>query len=88
MPKKSRRAKTLQYQRKQERPLATATRDTPVVVPSGETAPPVAPSAVAPTPRKAAAGIRYPYVAAELQRIGLLAGIILVILVVLALVLS
>jgi len=55
---------------------------------------PVAPPKVAvpavsePTPMPVPAPVRYPYVLTELRRIGILAGIILVILVVLALVLS
>jgi hypothetical protein len=45
------------------------------------------PSAKVPTPSVAAPVARYPYVAAELRRIGILAGVIVVILVVLAFVL-
>jgi len=45
-----------------------------------------APSASAPVPAPTAA--QYPYILAELRRIGILAGIVLVILIVLALVLS
>ena len=47
-----------------------------------------APSPSAPTPAAAATTARYPYIITELRRIGILAGITLVILVVLALVLS
>ena len=47
-----------------------------------------APSISAPTPMAAQTATRYPYVVSELRRIGILAGIMLVILVVLALVLS
>ena len=45
-------------------------------------------SASVPTPPPAPKAVQYPYITAELRRIGILAGIILVILVVLALVLS
>ncbi len=85
MPKKSRRSKILQYQRKQERQHVLSTGASPPVdIPPVKT---VAPSAAAPASRKTAAGLRYPYVAAELRRIGLLAGIMLAVLIVLALVL-
>ena len=48
----------------------------------------VTPRASAPTPTPVLTTIRYPYIFTELRRIGVLAGILLVILVVLALVLS
>ena len=48
----------------------------------------VAPSASAPTPTPVLTAVGYPYILTELRRIGILAGIMLVILVVLALVLS
>ena len=48
----------------------------------------VTPSASAPTPMPVLTAVRYPYILTELRRIGILAGIMLVILVVLALVLS
>ena len=48
----------------------------------------VAPSASAPTPMPAPTAVRHPYILAELRRIGILAGVMLVILVVLVLVLS
>ena len=47
-----------------------------------------APSASTPTPMPVLTAVRYPYILTELRRIGILAGIMLVILVVLALVLS
>ena len=47
-----------------------------------------APSVNVPTPRTTLTTARYPYIVAELRRIGILAGITLVILIVLALVLS
>ena len=47
-----------------------------------------APSVSAPTPRATLTAARHPYVVAELRRIGILAGIMLGILIVLALVLS
>ena len=49
---------------------------------------PVAPSVSAPTPMPAQTATQYPYIPTELRTIGILAGIILAILVVLALVLS
>ena len=50
--------------------------------------PKVAPSISIPTPVATQAAARYPFVAAELRRIGILAGIMLAVLVVLALALS
>ena len=47
-----------------------------------------APLPSTPTPSASVSAIRYPYITTELRRIGILAGITLVILVVLALVLS
>jgi len=47
-----------------------------------------APSASAPTPMPVLTAVRHPYILTELRRIGILAGIILAILVVLVLVLS
>ena len=47
-----------------------------------------APSVSAPTPLAAQTAAQYPYIATELRRIGILAGIVLAVLVVLALVLS
>ncbi|HUU64915.1 MAG TPA: hypothetical protein VMW37_02275 [Dehalococcoidales bacterium] len=88
MPKKSRRFKALQSKRKKirQQPLATAAQQ-PVVT---QTDKPVAsaPLASAPARKTASDTVRYPFVVAELLRIGVLAGIILVILIVLALVLS
>ena len=49
---------------------------------------PKAPSTSIPTPMTTQSAAQYPYIAAELRRIGILAGIMLAILVVLALVLS
>jgi hypothetical protein len=89
MPKKSRRFKVLQSKRKQirqQQPLATVAQP-PVVT---KTDKPVASalSASSPARKTAADTVRYPFVVAELRRIGILAGIILVILIVLALVLQ
>ncbi len=47
-----------------------------------------APLTSAPAPRSVLTAVRYPYILTELRRIGILAGIMLVILVVLVLVLS
>jgi len=47
-----------------------------------------APSARVPTPMAKLAAVRYPHIATELRTIGILAGIMLIILAVLALVLS
>ena len=85
MPKKSRRFKALQSKRRKirQQPLATVAQQ-PVVT---QTDKPVAsaPLASAPVRKTAPNIVRYPYVVAELRRIGILAGIMLVILIVLAL---
>jgi len=88
MPGKSRRAKALQHKRRKERRLSPAIAVQQQVV--AQTRKPVAsaPSVSAPTPRTTLTAARYPYITAELRRIGILAGIMLVILIVLALVLS
>ena len=95
MPGKSRRRKgkySFQSKRKKGRPghpaviaqqPAVAQTDEPVSSPKV----PV-PSASVPTLMAKTAAVRYPYIATELRNIGILAGIMLIILVVLALVLS
>ena len=63
----------------------------PAVAQAREPVPPStvsAPLASVPTPAAKLATVRYPYIAAELRTIGILGGIMLIILVVLALVLS
>jgi len=85
MPKKSRRTKMLQSKRKQERQrIQSKAVQQPVVKPASKpvaSAPPVS----TPIQKAAPKTARYPYVTAELRRIGILAGITLAILVVLAL---
>lgn len=87
MPKKTKRGRAFQSKKKRAgRPAVPVTAPTPVTAEA--VAPPIttpAPSAHA-AKTKAAAG-KYPYVLAELRRIGILAGAILVILIILALVL-
>ncbi len=87
MPKKPRRGKAFQPKKKKKRhpavymPAASpvmALKDTPAV------STPVSSTSVTKTKVPA---VKYPYVTAELRRIGIFAGAILVILVVLALVL-
>ena len=85
MPKKSRRVKMLQSKRKQERQrIQSKAVQQPVVKPASK---PVAsaPASSKPIPKVTSKTVRYPYVTAELRRIGILAGIILAILIVLAL---
>ena len=62
-----------------QQPIAQADEPAPVLTAS-------APSASAPTPVAKLPAIQYPYIGIELRRIGILAGIMLVILVVLVLV--
>lgn len=91
MPGKSRRDRGISSARSKKRrgTLARVAQQQTVDETHKPTVPAMpAPSPSAPTPKAMATGARYPYVAAELRRIGILAGIMLVILVVLALVLS
>ncbi len=92
MPRKSRRVKAFQSKRRQER-RSHQTADTrqPAATPPPKPAVPSdapAPPAGAPKTKSTPSTGRYPFVAAELKRIGILAGIMLVILIVLVLVLS
>ena len=87
MPRKSRHSKALQIKRREEQqyPQIPAVRQqvsakTPKMVTN-------VPPASTPAHGAATKIARYPYVFAEMKRIGILAGIILTILVVLALVL-
>jgi len=85
MPKKSRREKILQSKRKQIRGQQTTAPVPQQVAPAQKPAapPPQEIAATKSTPKT----VRYPFVTAELRRIGMLAGIILVILIILAVVL-
>ena len=95
MPGKSRhgrRKRSFQGKKKKGRrgpPGVVAQRQADIQI-DKPVAPPkvVAPSARAPTPMPVLTAVRYPYILTELRRIGILAGIMLVILVVLVLVLS
>jgi hypothetical protein len=87
MPKKPRYGRALQKKkRKVRQPAVSAPVASPVMaqenIPIVSTPPPSAPVAKTKAP-----AVKYPYVTAELRRIGILAGAILVILIVLALVL-
>ena len=90
MPKKSRRVKTLQSKRK-ERQISSMANVPPQVVtqsPKPAAAREVSsPPASQTAPKASAATGHYPYTIAELKRIGILAGAMLVILIILALVL-
>jgi len=87
MPKKPKYGKALQSKKKKTRraPVSTA-------VAAPEPAPKELPAVATPvssgaTARSKAPAVKYPYVTAELRRIGILTGAILVILIILALVL-
>ena len=94
MPGKSRHGKgkhSFQSKKKKGRrspPGVVAQRQADIQI-DKPVAPPkvVTPSASAPTPTPVLTAVRHPYILAELRRIGILAGILLAILVVLALVL-
>ncbi len=92
MPKKSRRIKVLQSKRRKSRQSfsATAAQQRAVAQTSKSVvSPPLsAPPVSVPTPMAKLSPARYPYIVAELRRFGILAGIMLVILIVLALVIS
>ena len=95
MPGKSqhgRKRRSFQGKRKKGRrsPLGVVAQRQVVTETHKPVAPPkvVAPSASAPTPMPVLTAVRYPYILTELRRIGILAGIMLVVLVVLVLVLS
>ncbi len=95
MPSKSRhgrRKRSFQGKKKKSRrspPGVVVQRQTDIQI-DKPVAPPrvVAPSASVPAPMPVLTAVRYPYILTELRRVGILAGIILVILVVLVLVLS
>jgi len=78
----------LQTKRRKERQQLSATTVQPPVVTKIRKPVAPTPSAGTPIPRATLSTARYPYVVAELRRIGILAGITLAVLIVLALVLS
>ncbi len=95
MPGKSRhdrRKHSFQSKKKKGRrssPGVVARRQADIQIDKPVASPRVAaPSASAPTPMPVLTAVRHPYILTELRRIGILAGVILAILVVLALVLS
>jgi len=92
VPDKSRRWHTSRSKKKgKQRGFSSIAAQQQAVTQTYKPAPPPkapVPSVSAPPPIAIQTVARYPYVVTELQRIGILAGIILAILVVLALVLS
>ncbi len=95
MPSKSqhsRRKRSFQGKKKKGRrsPPGVVAQRQAVAETRKPAAPPrvAAPSASAPTPMPGLTAVRHPYILTELRRIGILAGIMLVILVVLVLVLA
>ena len=86
MPKKVRRGKAFQHKKKRMRQPAVSTPAVPTVTAPVQTPVPAPVSGAAAMKTKTPA-MKYPFVIAELRRIGMLAGAILVILIVLALVL-
>jgi hypothetical protein len=91
MPGKSQRKHVSQSKKRKKRagssPIA-ANKQPPVSQSYEPVSQPVtpAPSASVPTPKATQAAVSYPYIVTELRNIGILAGIIMAILVVLALV--
>ncbi len=95
MPSKSRHGKGKRFSQGKKRkgrrsPLGVvAQRQTDIQIDKPVASPKVAaPLASAPTPTPVLTAVRYPYILTELRRIGILAGVMLAILVVLVLVLS
>ena len=95
MPGKSRRKRgkySLQSKRRKERlsrPTMSAQQPAAIQTHEPISSPRMSvPSASVPTPKTKPPAVQYPYVATELRTIGILAGIMLIVLVVLALVWS
>ncbi len=90
MPGKSQRKHVSQSKKRKKRAgsSAIAAKQPPVSQAYEPVSQPVvsSPSASVPTPKATQAAVSYPYIVTELRSIGILAGIILAILVVLALV--
>ena len=87
MPKKTRRGRAFHSKKKRAgRPAVPVTAATPAAAEVAAPSVAVTTPSVHTTKTKVAAG-KYPYVLAELRRIGILAGAIVVILIILALVL-
>ncbi len=88
MPGKSQQGRGKHLARSKKR-RATSARAAQQRVVTDKPAPPAVPvpSPVVPRPTATLTNVRHPYIVAELRRIGILAGIVLAILVVLALVL-
>lgn len=94
MPSKSRHSKakrlSLDKRRREIQRSSATTTPQPMAAQTSEPTHPggkVAPKASVPTPSPKSVAVHYPYIGAELLRISILSGIILVILIVLALVL-
>ena len=90
MPGKSRRkhlSRSKKRKMKQGFPV-TAAQQQAVAQDYEPVSPAPAPSVRAPTPRSTLSPVQYPYIAIELRRIAILAGIMLAVLVVLYLVIS
>jgi hypothetical protein len=86
MPKKPKYGKALQSKKKKTRRAPVSTAAAAPVAPKDKPSVP-APLSSGAAARTTAPAVKYPYVTAELRRIGVLAGVILAILIVLALVL-
>ena len=88
MPGKSQRKQSKKRKHRQGYPAIPAQRQALVQTDKPVSQPEAPPSTKVPTPIATLRAARYPYIAFELRRIGILAGIILAILIVLVLVLS
>ncbi len=86
MPKKVRRGKAFQHKKKRMRQPAISTPAASLVTAPAQT-PALAPVSRAAATKTKTPAMKYPFVTAELRRIGIFGGAILVILIILALVL-
>jgi hypothetical protein len=85
MPKKARHGKASQHKKKRVRQPVVSTSAEATAIPAQPPAP--APASRTPTTKARTPAVRYPFVAAELRRIGIFAGATVIILIVLAMVL-
>jgi len=87
MPKKSKRSRAFQRKKKRVRQPAVPVTKASTVTATADTPSVTAPASSVHATKTKGPAVKYPYVTAELRRIGVLAGAILVILIILALVL-
>ena len=87
-PQHSKKSKAIQRQRSVVTPTSSPAAAVQPVHQSAEVEAPQVPVAAAPQQTRPAAVMEYPYLASELKRVGILAAVIIIILIVLAIVLG